>query len=75
MIRYPRSVWNEMQRDAMPIFHRCPSCGEVTATDEPSGRVLGIEVEMEDGEFWWIPQYKCILCGFAYDGVGSICDN
>ena len=69
-MRYPRSVWNEMQRDAMPHFQRCPSCGEKTATDEEPFdlKVFGHEVELENGEFWEISQYKCILCGFAYDG-------
>ena len=65
-----RHEWNKLQLEAMPHYRKCPSCDETTACDEDEvdSRSFGMEHELENGEWWYIPQYKCILCGFAFDG-------
>ena len=58
-VKYTDSVWNEMQRDAMPDYEDCPKCGRVMAKD------VWLTDKVED-----IRSY-CPICKRRLDNIGN----
>jgi len=66
LIRYPRDVWDEMQRDAAPVHHVCRLCGHKAS--ETCGEV---EIPLGNDEWWYMPIERCEACGVLLDVEGS----